>query len=67
MCIADTRIDFPSANARKIGLVEPSCLNVIGSEIVAGRGGGTVDFSRGFLLRATHHANNERLPDVSVA
>ena len=30
MCIGDARIDCPSANAHNIGLVEPSCIDVIG-------------------------------------
>jgi hypothetical protein len=35
MCIGDARIDFANANAHNIALVEPSCIDVIGSEIVA--------------------------------
>ena len=64
MCIGDARSDLPNANAHNIGLPNRRALDVIGPEIVAGRGGGTVDVSRGFLLRATHHANNERVLGV---
>ena len=40
MCIGGAGIDFPSANAHDIGLLERSCIEVIGSEIAADRVGG---------------------------
>src|SRR5215469_7691155 len=58
-CIGDARIDFRCANAH-IGLVEQPCKDAIGSESAAVRVGGTISLSKGCLLPAIHHANNER-------